>query len=144
MTRINGIAYGWSDVSVKLQGLELNLQGIDYGDEQEKETVYGMGAAPMGYGRGNYKASCKMSMLLDDYEQLEEYCRSRGTKLYALVIPKIIVSYANEGGAIRTDVINKVTIVKVDNKAAQGDKSLTVEVEGLVVGKIVRNGLEPI
>lgn len=144
MIYINGISYGWADVSVKLPGLDLNLQSIDYGDELEKEATYGMGSKPMGYGQGNYKATCKLGMLLDDYDQLEAYCRNRGSRLYRLVIPKIVVNYASDGGPIRTDVINKVTITKVDNKAAQGDKTLPVDIECLVVGTIVRNGLDPI
>lgn len=141
---INGINYGWSDVTAKIPGMELELQSIDYGDELEKEATYGIGAAPKGFGRGNYKATCKFGMLLDDYEQFERYCKDKGKKLYELVIPKIIVSYANDGERTRTDVINKVTITKVDNKAAQGDKTLPVDIETLVVGKIVRDGLEPI
>lgn len=141
---INGINYGWSDISVKLPGLELSLQSIDYGDEVEKEASYGSGAVPKGYGRGNYKATCKMGMLLDDYEEFERYISSSGQKLYEMMIPKVVVNYANDGGRIRTDVINKVTITKVDNKAAQNDKTLPVDIECLVVGTIVRGGVEPL
>jgi len=141
---INGVYYGWGDITVKLPGLDLDLQSIDYGDEMEKEATYGMGSAPKGYGQGNYKATCKLGMLKDDYDQVADWCKAQGKKLYGLVIPKIVVSYASDGGRIKTDVINKVTITKVDNKAAQGDKTLPIDIECLVVGKIVRDGLEPV
>lgn len=143
-TRINGKAYGWSDVAVKLPKGDVEPQSIDYGDEMEKEAVYGRGNMPRGGSRGNYKASLKMSFLLDDYEEIEEYCKTQGVGIYNLRIPKIIVAYANDGASPRIDEIRNVEITKVDNKAAQGDKSLPVEVECAVFGKIIRNGVEPV
>lgn len=140
---VNGINYGWADITVKLPGLDLELQSIDYGDELEKEASYGTGAVPKGFGRGNYKATCKFGLLKDDYDQFADWCKAQGKRLYDLVIPKVVVSYANDGDRIKTDVINKVTIIKVDNKAAQGDKTLPIDIECLVVGKIVRDGLDP-
>ena len=141
---VNGRDYGWADITVKLPGLELELQSIDYGDELEKEASYGMGNLPRGYGVGNYKPTCKLGMKLDDFEILTAWCKQRGKTLYGLMLDKIVVSYANEGGRTHTDVISKVTLTKVDHKAAQGDKSLSVDLECLVVGKITRDGLAPV
>ena len=98
---------------------------------------------PRGFGSGNYKATCKLSLLLDDYHELEAVCKQQGVSLYKLEIPKIIVAYANDGDRPRIDEITKVGITKVANKAAQGDKNLTVDIECGVFGKIVRNGVEP-
>lgn len=141
---VNGVTYGWADIALKIPGLELELQSIDYGDELEKEASYGMGQLPKGYGRGNYKATCKLGMLMDDYEQLSDWCKSRGNTLYGLMIDKIVVNYAAGEGRIHTDIINDITITKVDNKAAQGDKTLPIDIECLVVGQIIRDGLRPI
>ena len=44
--KINGKAYDWSDVDVKLPGLTMEVQEISYDDELEKEVVYGKGQRP--------------------------------------------------------------------------------------------------
>ncbi|WP_018750709.1 hypothetical protein [Paenibacillus sanguinis] len=144
MSIINGKVYDWSDVTVAVPGLNLELQEISYNDELEKEVAYGRGQRPRGYGEGNYKSEGKMSLLRDDFDDLIDYCKSQGVPLYKLVIPKIVVSYANDGGRTRTDVLNTVTITKADQKNAQGDKSLKVDLDLLIVNGIDRDGVKPV
>ena len=130
MLRVNGRAYDWGDVDFQMPGLNIQVQEISYNDELEKEVVYGAGQRPRGYGEGNYKSEGKISLLRDDYDELLDYCKRRNIKLYKLVIPKIAVSYANPGSRTRTDILSTVTFTKTDQKAAQGDKSLKVDVVG--------------
>ncbi|WP_032122041.1 hypothetical protein [Clostridium amazonitimonense] len=144
MAIINGKAYDWGDISVKLPGLEIEPQEISYNDELEKEAVYGKGQKPRGYGEGNYKADGKLSLLKDDFDDLVEYCKSQGVALYKLVIPKIVVSYANTTQRTKTDVLSTVTITKVNHKNGQGDKSLKVDLDLLVIGGVERDGLKAI
>lgn len=138
---INGKAYDWADITIKFPFGDVEAQSIEYGDELSKEVVYGQGNMPRGYGVGNYSANCKLSFKLDDWEQVE---RHYGSGIYKVVIPKIIVSYANTGSRPRVDEITKVGITKIDNKASQGDTSLGVDVECLVAGMIIRNGRKPV
>lgn len=77
MLKVNGKAYDWGDVDLKIPGLNIQVQEISYDDELEMEEVYGSGSKPRGYGTGNYKASGKLSMLRDDYDDLLAYRRSR-------------------------------------------------------------------
>lgn len=142
--KVNGKAYDWGDVDVRIPGLTLAVQEISYDDEFEKELVYGKGAAPRGYGTGNYKPSGKISMLKDDYDELVDYCRANGIAFYKLEIPKVIVSYANEGETTISDVLNKVSFSKASHKAAQGDKSLKVDIDLMIAGVIERNGVMPV
>lgn len=79
--KVNGQTYGWGDVDVKIPGLVLVVQEISYDDEQEMEESYGKGYRPRGYGKGNYKASGKMSMLRDDYDDVLAYCKAKGLSL---------------------------------------------------------------
>ena len=144
MAIINGKSYDWSDVSVKLPGLDLEVQEISYDDELEKEAVYGKGNRPRGYGTGNYKSEGKLSLLKDDFDDLVAYCKRRDVSLYKLVIPKIIVSYANETSKTKTDELDTVTFTKVSQKNAQGDKSLKVDIDFIIVNGIVRDGLRPV
>ena len=85
--KVNGQTYGWGDVDVKIPGLVLVVQEISYDDEQEMEESYGKGYRPRGYGKGNYKASGKMSMLRDDYDDVLAYCKAKGIPFYGIEWP---------------------------------------------------------
>lgn len=93
MLKVNGKNYDWGDVDVKFPGLVLVVQEISYDDEQDMEESYGRGYKPRGFGKGNYKASGKLSMLRDDYEDLLAFCKARGVSFYDLELPSIVVSY---------------------------------------------------
>lgn len=141
---INGKTYDWADVSVKLPGIEIEVQEISYNDELEKEVMYGKGNRPRGYGTGNYKSEGKISFLKDDFDDLVNYCKGKNISLYKLVIPKIVVSYANDTQKTKTDELNTVTFTKTDQKNAQGDKSLKVDMDFIIVNGIDRDGLKPV
>lgn len=144
MLKVNGKAYSWGDVDLKLPGLSIEIQEISYDDELEKEVVYGRGGKPRGYGRGNYKTSGKVTMLRDDYDALLDYCKQHNIAFFELEFPAAIVSYANEGDVTRQDVLNKVSFTKRSNKAAQGDKSLKVDLDLLIAGTIEHDGVAAI
>ena len=142
--KVNGINYGWGDVDVKIPGLNLVVQEISYDDEQEMEESYGKGYRPRGYGKGNYKASGKMSMLRDDFDDVLDYCKATGKSFYNVELPSVIVSYGNPGGRTRIDELKRVVFVKRSHKAAQGDKTLTVDIDLMIVGGVVEDGVEPV
>lgn len=139
--KVNGRAYDWGDVNLFLPGVVLAPQEISYDDELEKELVYGIGSKPRGYGRGNYKASGKLSLLRDDYDALLDYCKQQNISFFALEFPKIVVSYANEGDQTRQDVLNRVSFSKRSNKAAQGDKNLKIDLDLMIAGVIEQDGV---
>lgn len=122
----------------------LNLTEISYDDEQDMEEIYGKGNKPRGYGVGNYKASGKMSMLRDDYNDLLDYCKRQRISFFNVEIPTIAVSYADNDEPTRIDELRKVHFTKRSNKAAQGDKSLSVDIDLLIVGGITQDGVEPV
>lgn len=137
--KVNGINYGWGDVDVKIPGLNLVVQEISYDDEQEMEESYGRG-----YGKGNYKSSGKVSMLRDDFDDVLDYCKATGKPFYGVELPSVVVSYGNPGGRTRIDELKRVVFVKRSHKAAQGDKTLTVDIDFMIVGGIVEDGVEPV
>lgn len=144
MIKVNGICYGWGDVDVKVPGLNLVVREISYDDEQEMEESYGKGYMPRGYGLGNYKGSGKMSMLRDDYDAVLDFCKAKNIPFYGMEIPSMVVSYANPGGRTRIDELKKVKFIKRSHKAAQGDKSLSVDIDFMVVGGITEDGVAPV
>lgn len=94
--------------------------------------------------RSRAKASGKLSMLRDDYDDLLAYCKQKGVPFYKMELPSIIVSYANEGARTKIDELKKVKFSKRSNKAAQGDKSLTVDVDMMIVGGVYQDGVAPV
>ena len=52
--------------------------------------------------------------------------------------------YANEGARTKIDELKKVKFSKRSNKAAQGDKSLTVDVDMMIVGGVYQDGVAPV
>lgn len=141
---INNKAYDWADVDFSLPGFSIEPQEISYDDELEKEAVYGLGNKPRGYGSGNYKANFKTTFLRDDFNDMIDYCKSNGINFYDMVLDKAVISYGNDNQPIVTDIITKITPTKKSNSAKQGDKSFTVEVEWLVFGEIITNGVKSV
>ena len=141
-TIINGKCYDWSDVSIDLPGAgDAQITEISYDFEHEAEAIYGKGGAPRGYGTGNKKYTIKLSMLREDYNVLLKYCKRRGKRVSTLQIPKITVSYANEDQATTTDVLRGIILNKHSFSAKQGDKSLSVSLDGFMYKAPKLNGV---
>lgn len=141
---INGKCYDWSSVSIGLTGMDsIELQEISYDDEQELDPVYGKGGKIRGYGTGNQKNSVKLSMQREDFDEMIRVMKKQGVKhFYKCIIPKITVSYADEGAQTVTDTLTNVIFSKRSLKAAQGDKSMKVDLDGIAVGGIKINGMK--
>lgn len=140
---INGKCYDWSSVTINVSGMDsIELQEISYDDEQEMEAIYGKGGKIRGYGTGNQKNSVKLSMTREDFNEMIRVIKSKGYKsFYKYTIPKITVSYADDGVETTTDVLTNVKFSKRSLKAAQGDKSMKVDLDGMAMGGIKMNGL---
>lgn len=142
---VNGKVYDWSSVSIAVSGCSgIEPTSIDYEDSQDKELIYGKGGEPRGYGTGNKSNTVKMEMLREDYNLLIDAYRSQlGGGFYKMVIPKITVSYADEGATTCTDTLNNVTFTKRSGFGGkQGDKSTTITLEGIAMGGITIDGVK--
>ena len=141
---INGKCYDWSSVTINASGMEsMEPQEISYDDEQESEPIYGKGGKIRGYGTGNQKNSVKLSLLREDFNEMCRVIKSKGIKnFYKYVVPKITVSYADEGAETCTDVLTNVVFSKRSFKAAQGDEFMKVDLDGIAMGGIKINGLD--
>lgn len=116
--------------------------GIIVGKSGQGKT-HGKGGKIRGYGTGNQKNSVKLSMLREDFNEMCRVIKSKGYKnFYKYVIPKITVSYADEGASTCTDTLTKVVFSKRSFKAAQGDKSMKVDLDGMAMGGIKINDLD--
>ena len=112
---INGKVYDWSSVTITASGMEnMEPMEISYDDE-----------------------------LREDFNEMCRVIQSKGYKnFYKYVIPKIVVNYADEGASTCTDVLTNIVLSKRSFKAAQGDKSMKVDLDGIAMGGIKINGLD--
>lgn len=132
---INGKCYDWSSVDVNISGSDnIEVSEISYDDEQDAELTYGKGGKPRGWGTGNKKNTVKMTMLREDFNEMTRLAKRLGySNFYDFVIPKITVSYADDGADTCTDVIKNFKPTKRSFKAANGDKTMSVSVEGFAL-----------
>ena len=132
---INGKAYDWSSVTINVSGMEnIEPTEISYDDEQELEAIYGRGGGIRGFGTGNVKNSVKLSMLREDFNEMCRVIKSKGYKnFHKYVIPKVVVSYADDGATTCTDTITNLRFSKRSFKTAQGDKSVKIDLDGMAM-----------
>lgn len=140
---INGKAYDWSSVTINVSGMEnIEVTDISYGDKRDVEAIYGKGGRIRGYGTGNYSNDVSLSMEREDFDEMGRVMMANGYReFYKFVIPKIVISYADEGARTVTDVLTNVVLSERSVKAAQGDKSLKADLKGMAIGGITFNGL---
>ncbi|MDQ7790053.1 MAG: hypothetical protein U1D96_05395 [Eubacteriales bacterium] len=142
---INGKTYDWEDIDVRLPGMGslVGIDGIEYSDQKDIELAHGRGSNPRGYGAGNYSAEGKLTLSKEAHRDLIKLAKARGKSIYTLPPFDIPVNYANEDQPTTTDILRGVKIKKQSGSASQGDKSLKVELELVIVGGIRWDGHEP-
>ena len=142
---VNGKVYDWSSITIGIMGCGgIEPTSIDYEDGQDKELVFGKNGEPRGFGTGNKTNSIKLEMLREDYNTLIDAYRSQlSGGFYKMVIPKITISYADEGATTTTDVLTNVTFTKRSGFGGKaGDKSTTISLEGIAMGGIIFDGVK--
>lgn len=121
---INGNSYDWESLEIIVgNGVAIGLTNIDYDDERPVEARYGKGSTPRGYGRKNYKASCKFEMDIDEAERLRAVL---GGSYYDGPPFEIVVAYAPDLQPTVIDMLPLVKITKVSTGAKQGDENVGV------------------
>ena len=116
---INGNDYDWESIEVTLpSGVAVDIEEISYNDEQDIEGKYGKGSTPIGYGRGNYKASGAMTLGLSEFERLKD---GLGGSLYKAKPAQVVVGYANDDMPTVTDTLPDIKFTKTDTSSKQGD-----------------------
>jgi hypothetical protein len=139
---INGKSYAWEDVSVVMPyGLALDIDSIDYDDKKSVKRVYGKGGVARRYGSGNYEASCKVSVLREDFERMVLLAKAALVGIYDLPPFPIVVAYANEDEPMVTDRLPLVKLTAVKSGSKQGEESVKVELEFEVLAPIQWNGV---
>ncbi len=142
---INGKQFDWGDITISLLPLTsvvYSAKSISWDEELEAEAVYGKGRNPIGYGKGNWKASGKMEMLKSEFEALA-LTATNGILNLDPRTTVINVLYNNIGDSlvpVSVNTLSGIRFTKVSDSASQGDKELKVSLDFLILGDIKRNG----
>ncbi|MGL5956791.1 MAG: hypothetical protein ACRC0X_09400 [Brevinema sp.] len=142
---INGKQFDWGDITISLLPLTpvvFTAKSISWDEELEAEAVYGKGRVPVGYGKGNWKASGKLEMLKSEFEALALIAPSGILNLDPR-ITTINVLYSNSFDSlipISANTLMGIRFTKLADSASQGDKELKVSLDFLILGDIKRNG----
>lgn len=142
---INGKYWAWEDLTIWLPtGLALDIMELNYKSTRDVDAVYGQGAAPRGYGRGNWKGEGDLTMKREQYDQLLLYVAAAGKTIYTLPPFAITAFFGDAELGANEDKIKGVKIKSVDKGNKQGDKSLDVKLAFEIVEDIVENGVSQV
>lgn len=142
---INGKFFDWGDITISLLPLSpiiFSVKEISYDEEIETQAIYGKGRAPIGFGKGNWKAIGKISMLKNEFENLALIAPNGILNLDPRnTLINIVYSNPIEGSTpITTETLSGIRFTKIYDKATQNDKSLSTSLDFIILGNILRNG----
>ena len=133
MPLINGIAYSWANLDVRIANKQLvGITKINYYEEQDMENIYGAGQYPVARGYGRIKATGSITLLREEIEELRR-ASTETHRLQDLAPFDIIVSYVPVGGTvIKTDVLRNVQFMDDGVEANEGDTSNSKELNLII------------
>jgi len=144
MALINGRFYEWGDLNIMigLSPLSSTLQEISWDDEMQKESIYGIGRTPIGYSKGQYKASGKLTMLMEEYNLLNAMTiKNAVSGIFNMPPFNITIMFANYDELPVVIILQDCIFTKKSVKTATGDKSVKVELDFEITGDVIENGI---
>lgn len=140
---VNGRYYDWEHITIKLKGGTLvDIESIEYSDEQKLNRKYGKGRKTRGYTLGNKQGSGKLSLMREEYERLMQDTDVKAKGLYGIDPVNIIVSFDKGDGVVSTDTLEAVKFTKRNFSGMEQDtEGVMVELEFEILGDIVSDGV---
>lgn len=124
---INGISYGWGNVSFVLFGVPITeITKISYSRKQKKENNYGAGYVPVSRGYGNIEYEASIEMYTDQWLQIIALAPNNDP----LQIPPfdIPVIFAIDGQTPIKDVLRSCEFTEDPFTGNQNDTKLMVTI----------------
>ncbi|MBE7661074.1 hypothetical protein J2Q04_13585 [Tenacibaculum finnmarkense genomovar finnmarkense] len=115
----NGKAYDSADVKVQLNGVPLEVTKITYGNEQENQLNYSLGANPTSWSHGKIKPNASIAIMMHDITPFETASKGSIMNIKPFLIT---VEFVNEFNIIIVDTI----LAKFQNEGREvsGDMGL--------------------
>lgn len=122
---------GWNSIKSTMMGREPEgISEIQYGDNVDKENIYGVGKDPIGRGEGNYKANASVTLTLEEVNALQ-MSLPRGKRLSDITPFDWTVEYEYNGFKYR-DRIRNCEFTGRSVEVKQGDKTIGSKFELIV------------
>lgn len=140
---VNGRYYDWEHITTKLKGGTLvDIESIEYSDEQKLNRKYGKGRKTRGYTLGNKQGQGKLTLMREEYDRLLQDGDVKAKGLYGIDPVNITVSFDKGEGVVHTDVLEAVKFTKRNFSGMEQDtEGPTVELEFEILGDIVSDGV---
>jgi len=137
---VNGITYSSKNVKVSiLTGYQVELKSIEYGDSMDKTVINNMNGIPIGENEGEYKADCKFTIGLTDFNRLNALSSASGG-IYGLPAFPLVTTYINNQKLTSVDSFT-VSIKKLGRKVTEKETWIAQEIECNIIGPIYWNGV---
>jgi hypothetical protein len=131
---INGVAYGWGDIIVNINGTPLvDITEIMYKDGREKKNIYGAGSVPIKRGRGRNTPTASITLGMEAVIALQKNAPNK--KLDAIAPFSIVVMYQPEAGPIVKDIITGVEFTENSRDWKEGETDGKVKLD-LIIGGV--------
>ena len=115
METFNSNDYAWVDVSIVANGSEIKgALGVEYKLKRQKELLFGAGKHALGIQKGRVELEGTLTVLPSALSALG------GNSLIDLDFD-IVVSYANEQGSVKTDVLKQCSVTEIGSSIKEGD-----------------------
>nr|DAS36145.1 MAG TPA: putative XkdM-like protein [Caudoviricetes sp.] len=132
---INGREYGWADIVATIGGVPVTgITAIKYGEEMEKENIYGAGRNPVSRGYGRGKSTASITLLSGTVFALKS--KAPKGQLHRIAPFPITVSYQPDAGPMVVHVLKNCEFKKTEFDWKEGDMSKPIELE-LIISHIV-------
>ena len=122
---------GWNSISWNQFGRDVEgLLEIGYDDTVEKELQYGSGKMPIGYGEGNYQATIKLVLTMEEVVAMLDSI-PKGKRLQDAEPTDIVCQYEYTT-RIYKDILKNFVPTKLGRTVKQGDKVVGQVMEGII------------
>lgn len=134
---VNGVEHSWASISTLINGKPVvGITGINYGDEQEMEDIYGVGCQPVARGYGNIKADGDITLLRSEIEAIR--AGSPTGRLMDIAPFPITVSYLPVNGqVVKNDTLMNCQFLEDRTGLKQGDTKNEQTLK-LIISHIIR------
>jgi hypothetical protein len=127
---INGKAYEWNDIECVILGTPVTtISKIDYSQKQEMTEEFGAGPLPVAFGYGKRISTCKITMLMNEIEAIQNIVASG--ILQDIPLFDIIVSYTDMTSRVPSvrHIIRNCRFKDNGRSVGTGDQSIKIELE---------------
>jgi len=128
---INGKAWEYADIIVNILGVPINeITSIEYSQNQQMKNNYGAGRWPVSYGYGPMEISCKLTMSMNEVENLYQAIvggLGPGACLQDIPPFDIIIFFGDSAIGAVTHTIKNCRIMNDERRANHGDTTILVD-----------------